>query len=184
MKLAALLLLLASLPALADSIPTPPITSIGFSGAIATTVFNFPNTYLHIDNTFPGPCSTNCVVANVQLMPDGSFGKQNSAVLWGGGANIFGGLGKVNLNSQTDILSGIFWGKEAIVAPGPQFPEDWYTVKGTFSENLGSGVGSLNLTSENFIGTTPVPELNSWLMLASGLGGIFGLRRFTGALRP
>lgn len=108
-------------------------------------------------------------------MPDGSFGKNNFAEVWAGEAGIFGPMGKVTFNPQTDILSGVFWGKEDVFPAGTQFPPSWYTVKGTFSENLGTGAGSLNLTSETFIGTTAVPEPETLTTLGTGLCAIAGI---------
>ena len=170
--LAVLLLTLVALPALADSI-TPPVTSISFSGATTNTIFNYPNFYLHSSNEGPNFCPTNCVNMDVQLMPDGSFGKLSTAYVWDTAAITFGSLGKVSLNQQTDMLSGIFWGKEdsATATSGPS----WYMVKGTFSENLRTGSGSLDLTSEKFIGTTAVPEPETLSMLGTGLCAIAGV---------
>jgi PEP-CTERM motif-containing protein len=172
MKYAALLLVsLFAIPALADSIPVPPITSVSFSGASTGIFFNYPNTYLGSSNLGDHSCSlTTCLLMQAQLMPDGSFGKDSGAHLWGGDTGIFGSLGKITLNSQTDVLSGIFWGKEDIFTSGAA----WYTVKGTFTENLGTGTGSLNLTSGTFIGATAVPEPSTILMLGTGLLAIAG----------
>jgi hypothetical protein len=182
--LAVLLLAMAASPALADSVPVPPITSVSFSGATSGTFFNFPNTYLGSSN-IGAFCPANCMLMDVQVMPDGSFGTQNFAEVYGFGnapgldGLMFGHLGKVSLNAQTDVLSGIFGGKEQMVAfvNGKWFPYDWYTVKGTFTENLGTGAGTLTLNSEKFIGTTAVPEPGTLLTLGTGLCAMAGVVR-------
>jgi PEP-CTERM motif len=85
--------------------------------------------------------------------------------------------GKVSFNAQTDTLSGVFGGKEQMEAfvAGKWWPEYWYTVQGNFSVNLGTGAGSLNLTRETYIGTSPVPEPETLTTLGTGLCAIAGV---------
>jgi PEP-CTERM motif len=174
------LLLLFAIPALADSI-TPPVMSVSFSGVQVTGSMTSPTSY-YLTGTnaaLNNGCASTCTEFEVQ---DGVFtGRStinfagvsfNSGTGLGGG--LFGHLGKVSFNPQTDILSGVFGGKEQMetFVNGNWWPESWYTVRGTFSENLATGVGSINLKGENFIGTTAVPEPETWAMLATGIAAI------------
>jgi hypothetical protein len=96
----------------------------------------------------------------------------------GVGGEIDGHLGKVSFNPQTDVFSAAFWGKEQVAfVAGKQFPLYWYTVVGTFTDNLATGKGSVNLTHENFIGTADTPEPSTLLSLGTGLCAIAGVMR-------
>lgn len=185
---AVLLLALATSPALAASIPIPPVTSVSFSGVTtADSFFNSPTDYdiggsNSSQNNF---CTSDCVEFQVQ---NGAFtgrstinfagisGFTNSS---GAAGAMFGHFGKVSFNPQTDILSGVFGGKEqmeALVA-GKWWPIYWYTVQGTFSENLGTGAGSVTLNHETFIGTTAVPEPSTMFTMGTGLCALAGVVR-------
>ena len=178
-KVAALLVLL-SLPALADSI-TPPVMSVAFSGVSVTGFFNSPTNY-YLTGT--DPCSATCAGFEVQ---NGVFTGRSTinfaAVSFSNGSAVagemFGHLGRVSFNAQTDVLSGIFGGKEQMetLINGKWFPESWYVVRGTFSENLGTGSGSLNLNSSTYIGSTAVPEPSTWALILSGLAAIGMVKR-------
>jgi hypothetical protein len=186
MKVVALLLVsLFAIPALADSI-TPPVMSVAFSGVTtAGSFFNSPTDYLiGGSNGRNNGCATPCIEFQVQngvftgrsTINFASLAFYNGADVGGG---IFGHLGKVSFNPQTDVLSAVFGGKENMepFIAGNWSHEYWYVVKGTFSENLGTGVGSLNLTSENYIGTTAVPEPETLASLLTGMVAIVMARR-------
>jgi PEP-CTERM motif len=171
------LLLLLAIPSLADSI-TPPVTSVAFSGVnTAGSFFTSPTDYL-IGGGTPNTCSE-CLGFQVQ---DGVFTGSSTNNFAGvtftngpeGAGAMFGHLGKVTFNPQTDVLSALFGGKEQMetMVAGKWWPIYWYSVTGKFSENLGTGVASLNLTHETFVGTTAVPEPSTWAMLATGIAAI------------
>ena len=202
MKAALLVVLLAvplvSIPALATSIPVPPVTSVSFSGVNTTgSFFNSPSDYKigGANGSNTNFCTVDCVGFEVQSAPGcgplGSCGPStNFASMngFGGSPNLdgamFGHLGRVSFNPQTDILTALFGGKEQMSARTPRgfFPVYWYTVQGVFTLNMATGVGSMNLTKETFIGTTAVPEPGTWLMMGTGLCAIAGLvrRKLTG----
>jgi hypothetical protein len=71
----------------------------------------------------------------------------------------------------------VFGGKEQMAAfvSGKWWPESWYSVHGTFSENLATGNSTVNLTSETYIGTSPVPEPGMLITLGTGLCAIAGV---------
>jgi hypothetical protein len=147
--------------------------------------FNSPTDYeLTGTNSFQNNfCTADCVQFEVENGVFSGRSTTNFAEIYAFGnapgldGEMFGHLGKVSFNPQTDILSGVFGGKEQMVAfvGGKWFPYYWYTVKGTFSENLGTGAGSVNLTSETYIGTSPVPEPETFTMLVTGICSIAGL---------
>jgi PEP-CTERM motif len=191
--LAVLLLAMAASPALADSVPLPPVTSFTTTGTVMQGYFNSPSSYDLIGSniTNSGVCAVSnpCLVFEVANGPGIRIGsiKDNSAQLWGftsatEGGNMFGNLVKVSFNPQTDILSGVFKGREQLVAhlagiPDNKWPNYWYHVEGTFTENLATGAGSLNLTSETFLKTTTVPEPGTLLTLGTGLCAMAGVVR-------
>ena len=180
-----LMTLAAALPALADSVPVPPVTSVSFSGVVSGGFFNSQTDYeLGGSNSFQNHfCTSNCGEFQVQ---NGVYtgrstidfasisGFTNSS---GAAGEMFGHLGRVSFNSQTDTLNGFFGGKEQMIAfvGGKWYPIYWYTVQGTFTENLATGVGSVNLNHEQFIGTTAVPEPGTLLTLGTGLCAIAGV---------
>jgi hypothetical protein len=181
--LAVFLLALAALPALADSIPIPPVTSVNASGMTTGGFFNSPTDY-DLSGATSNACSNNCLGFEVE---NGVFTGRSTtnfaAAIFsnasGDAGEMFGHLGRVSFDAQTDVLSGIFGGKEQMIAfvNGKWAPVYWYTVQGAFSVNLGTGTGSLNLTKENFIGTADTPEPQTLLTLGTGLCAMAGVVR-------
>jgi PEP-CTERM motif len=171
------LLLTPALPALADSVPIPPVTSVSFSGVTVTGFFNSPTSYyLDGTNTFQNNwCTADCTLFEVEKGVFTGRSTTNFAYVYGfaNAGSMFGHLGRVSFNSQTDVLSGVFGGKEAV--RGANNVYSWYTVKGAFSENLVTGNGTVNLTSETYIGTTSVPEPETLTTLGTGLCAIAGV---------
>ena len=183
--LTVLLLALAAVPALADSI-TPHVMSVAFSGVTGGIIFYSPTSYvgggsnMYLNNGCQQTC-TEFEVQNGVYTGRSTINFAQVAYVIGTnvGGGLFGHLGKVKFNSQTDTLSGVFVGKEQMetLIAGEWAPESWYTVEGTFADNLGTGAGSVNLTRETYIGTSPVPEPGTLLTLGTGLCAIAGTIR-------
>lgn len=184
LKTLALLLVFAS-PALADSI-TPPVMSVAFSGVTGGIIFYSPNSYvgggsnMYLNNG----CAQTCTEFEVQKgvftgRSTINFAQVAYAIGSTLGVELSGHLGRISFNAQTDTLSGFFGGKEQMetLVAGKWFPESWYVVNGTFTDNLGTGVGSMNLTSATYIGTSPVPEPGTLITLGTGLCAIAGIVR-------
>jgi hypothetical protein len=187
--LTVLLLALAALPALADSIP-PPFTSFATTETVMQGFYHSSSDYDLIGSNIAANLPTNCStaiclvfeVANGSAPRIGHI-KDNTAQLWGfssatEGGNMFGNLAKVSFNPQTDILSGVFKGREQLgFVGGTPGTDYWWHVEGTFTENLATGVGSLNMTSETFLRSATVPEPQTFIELGTGLCALAGVAR-------
>lgn len=173
---AVLLLALAS-PALADSIPLP-VTSFSTTGTNVVGFFTSPTVYelsgTNVsEETFR--CIGVCLYFEVEDGVTSGRSTTNYAELFNfaGEGSLFGHLGKVTLNTASDNLTAVFYGKENLLSASNIWA--WYTVKGTFSDNLATGNGNVNLTSTTYIGTSPVPEPETLVTLVTGICSIAGL---------
>jgi hypothetical protein len=183
LKLMLLFLLFAASPAIANSIP-PSLNVITLNGAGTFSTFSENNTTLFGGFGQTPGCFSGGSCQDFEFSGIWNGGQLLKGSLWGdfnldGGATVFflGNLSKVQYNSSTGELTGVFAGFEKVfTSNGTAF----YHVRGTFSEQLNFststtgtfGGGAINITESVLGGVAQVPESGMLCLMATGLCGI------------